>query len=151
MRQRLQRHDRVVDLDDDRDHRGPGRQPSVRQSRRRRHTAPTPPRQHDTAGARVDRRSGEVRAVEALAANGDVQLAGRQRARVDRDARRTRAPRSPDTMLPGHRLATHPTAALSADTPMTPRYTTPELVRRRASASRATTTSSNGSTRSPIT
>ena len=86
--------------------------------------------------------------VEPIAANRDEQIARRQRPRVDREPLDRRSRRRRATSRPPVAAAISP--AVSAQ--RAPRATTPcEPARRRASAARATSTSSNGSVRSPIT
>ncbi len=135
--QLLQRHCGVVHLDDD-----------CRRGRRR----PRVPaaRNHDASGTRADCRSRELAAVKTLAADGDEQRSRRLCPRVDRHARefpRSIARYDHAVHLPGdpgrrerERHCRRPSG-----------HTTPELVRRRAKASSATSTSSNGRVRSPIT
>ena len=88
MRQRLQRRRRVVNLDHERRRR-------MGRARPREAAAPSRPvhqivsaasRHHDSAGAGRERRGGKVGAVESLATNRDVQLAGAERPGVDRHA-----------------------------------------------------------------
>ena len=81
VRQRLQCDERVVHLDHD-------RRPAT-------DARAAASRHHDPTGTRVKRRDGEIGAVESLAANGHVQLAGPDRSRIDRHAARTRAARRP--------------------------------------------------------
>ena len=128
---------RVVDLDDDRARLQPSRA-SIRA-------------RHDDAGrALLDRRLCEFRAVEPFAANRDEQIAGRQRACIDRHAVEFLRRISRDQRR-AHRSGDPPSPSAAGRVLRTRRHTTPEFVRRRDSASRATATSSNGSTRSPIT
>ena len=158
MRQRLQRQRRVVNLDDQRQIRcgawsepfgGAEGQCHIRSLDQ---IASPPVRHHDAAGAGRQRRRCEIRTVQAFATNGDIELARAESPRVDRYAGEVARGISRHHTAP-HRLghpARHETNLVHSRTHAIG-YTTPELVRRRPSASRATATSSNGNTRSPIT
>ena len=110
-----------------------------------------------SSGQRVDQHSrraacervgDELVAVEPLAANGDEEVARGQRPRVDRDAARSSSPDSPCTISPAGR-GRH-VARGQRDRFHALRHPRPGR-RRRPARSCATSTSSNGSTRSPIT
>ena len=139
VRQRLQRRGRVVDLDDD--GHVAGRRASTHPRAVARTTTPAAP-----ASSAAGR---ELVAVEPLAAKRDEQLARLQRPRVDRHAAELRC-RGPRDERAAHRVG-DPRRGQTQRGSSTAVIPTPEFVRRRASASRATATSSNGSTRSPIT
>ncbi len=115
----------------------------------RRPVAPGRPavRNDDAAGAAFDGRVCELRAIKSLAPNREEQLARRDRPRVDGHARELFFPAPfSDPAAGGAHRRRHPSRSQTNVV-----HTTPEFVRRFASASCATATSSKGRTRSPMT